>query len=300
MSSSYSTPTTKRPLLVGKLSGIAASLCWAAGFVAAKHGISVGVAPADLALHRFVWTGFVLAILLARAGMSDLGGVGWKRGFVLMLLGGPVQAFMAYTGYTLVPLGHGAVIQPGCAALVGPVLASIVLSERLSAKRIFGCVVIVAGLVTFGVESLMTIGSHGVGGDLLFVGAGMFWAGFGIVLRLWSVGGPRAAMIVGALAFFIYTPLHALLFGYQNMIAVGLGENILQAFAQGGLAGVLPIFLFARAVMLLGGGRASTFPALVPVFTIALGVLLIGEVPTFIQVIGLAIVIIGFRFAVKA
>lgn len=290
----------KHPVLIGTLCGVAAAFCWGAGFVAAKHGVSVGMAPADLALHRFVWTGFVLTLFMARTGLADLGGIGWGRGIVLMLLGGPVQAFMAYKGYTLVPLGHGAVIQPGCAALFGPLLAAAILHEHLSGRRIFGAVVIVLGLVTFGIESITAIGSHGLGGDFLFVGAGMFWAGFGIALRRWSVSGMRAAMIVGALAFLIYTPLHGILFGYQHMIDVGLRENVLQAFAQGGLAGALPIYLFARAVMLLGAGRASTFPALVPIFTIALGFLLIGEVPTILQLAGLAVVLIGFRFALKA
>lgn len=294
--SPFRTPSAS---LVGALCGIAAAMCWAIGFVAAKHGIAVGMTPADLALHRFVWTGAVLMLPLARDGLADLGGIGWGRGMIIMLLGGPIQAFMAYLGYTLVPLGHGAVIQPGCAALGGLILATLILHERPTPTRIFGGTAIIAGLLTFGAESAATIGSHGVGGDLLFVGAGMFWAAFGIVLRLWAIAGTRAAIVIGALSFLFYTPIHALIFGYRQMIAVGLAENILQGLVQGGLAGALGIYLFARAVSLLGAGRASTFPALVPVFTIALGVLLIGEVPSLLQLFGLAIVVLGFRLAMK-
>lgn len=288
-----------RPVLIGTLCGGTAALFWAAGFVAAKHGISVGMAPADLALHRFVWTGAAMALVIARRGSADLGGVGWGRGLVLMILAGPVQALAAYTGYTLVPLGHGAVIQPACAAVTGLALASIVLGERLSSQRIFGAATMIAGLVIFGAESVATIGSHGVGGDFLFVGAGALWGCFGIVLRLWSIAGLRAAIAIGALAFLIYTPLHGIFFGYQRLIAGGLTENILQAVAQGGFAGVLPIYLFGRAVTLLGAGRASVFPTLVPMFTMGLGALLIGEVPTWLQLAGLAIVLTGFRFALK-
>ena len=134
---------------------------------------------------------------------------------------------------------------------------------------------------------------------MLFVGAGTLWAGFGTILRLWAVPGTRAALIVGSLALLFYTPLHAILFGYDRMIAVGLRENVLQAVVQGGLAGALPIYLFARAVTLLGAGRAATFPALVPVFTVALGFVLISEVPSYVQLAGLAIVLVGFRFTLK-
>jgi drug/metabolite transporter (DMT)-like permease len=291
---------SRATLAVGILCGAGAASCWAAGFVAAKHGITAGMAPADLALHRFLWTGLPLLALLAREGLADLAGIGWRRGIALMLLGGPVQAFMAYKGFTLVPLGHGGVIQPACAALFGIALATLVLRERPTFERLVGAGAIVTGLLIFGAEALATIGSHGVGGDLLFVGAGALWATFGTTLRLWSVAGTRAAMIVGALAVLFYTPTHALLFGYERMLAVGFRENLLQAAVQGGLAGVLAIYLFARAVTLLGAGRASTFPALVPVLTMALGFLLLGEAPSMQQLVGLAIVLVGFRFALKA
>ena len=48
---------------------------------------------------------------------------------------------------------------------------------------------------------------------------------------------------------------------------MSLAENLLQIVVQGLLAGMLPIYLFARAVILLGAGRAATFPALVPGFS---------------------------------
>lgn len=56
--------------------GAGASMAWAAGFVAAKHGIAVGFAPADLALHRFFWSGLLLIPLVLREGLRDLGGIG--------------------------------------------------------------------------------------------------------------------------------------------------------------------------------------------------------------------------------
>src|SRR5262245_4361903 len=40
-------------LLLGVACGTGAAFCWAAGFVAARHGILAGLAPADIALHRF-------------------------------------------------------------------------------------------------------------------------------------------------------------------------------------------------------------------------------------------------------
>jgi drug/metabolite transporter (DMT)-like permease len=286
-------------VLIGTLCGIAAAIAWAAGFVVAKHGIEVGFSPADLVLHRFLWSGLFLIPLVVRDGVTDLGGVGWGRGIIVWILSGPAQALLAYTGFILVPLGHGTVIQPATAALCGIVLAAIMLRERPSGSRILGGVAITAGLVVFGFESLMTIGTHGIGGDLLFALAGAFWALFGILLRTWNLCGMRVVAAVGALSVLIFAPLHGLLVGYDTIIRMGWAENLLQIVAQGLVAGVLPIFLFSRVVTLLGAGRAATFPALVPGCALIIGYFALGNIPTIPQLVGLAIVLIGFRLTLK-
>ena len=197
------------------------------------------------------------------------------------------------------PLGHGTTIQPACAALSGLILATLVLGERPTGQRILGGAIIIVGLMVFGAESLATIGSHGVGGDLLFATAGLFWATFGILLRHWRVSGTRAVAAVGALSVVVFAPLHALIVGYAGLLQMGWYENLLQVVVQGVLAGMLPIFLFARAVILLGAGRAATFPALVPGFSLIIGYLALGIVPSIAQLVGLVIVVIGFRFVVR-
>lgn len=288
-----------RPVLIGTLCGIGAAIGWAAGFVAAKHGVAVGFTPADLALHRFFWSGLLLTPLALRHGVVKLGGIGWGRGLIMAILSGPVQAMLAYTGFMLVPLGHGTTIQPACAALFGLILASLVLRERATPQRIFGGIIIIGGLIVFGIESLTTIGSNGIGGDLLFATAGLFWAIFGTLLRRWRVPGMQAAAVVGALSVFVFAPLHAIFVGYGHILQLSLAENLLQIVVQGLLAGALPIYLFARSVILLGAGRAGTFPALVPGFGMIIGFLALGVVPSVAQVAGLVIVVVGFRFVVR-
>jgi drug/metabolite transporter (DMT)-like permease len=218
---------------------------------------------------------------------------------VMSILSGPPQAFIAYSGYVLVPLGHGTTIQPACAALFGLILATLVLREHPTAQRIVGGITIIAGLMVFGFESLTTIGSHGVGGDLMFATAGVFWATFGILLRTWRVSGTRAIAAVGALSVLVFAPLHGVFVGYDGILRMSLAENLLQVVVQGVIAGVLPIFLFARAVILLGAGRAAVFPALVPGFGLIIGYLALGVVPTPEQFIGLVIVVIGFWFTLR-
>jgi drug/metabolite transporter (DMT)-like permease len=276
-----------------------AALGWAAGFVVAKHGIAVGFSPADLAFHRFFWSGLLLMPIALREGVRKLGGIGWMRGLVMSVLGGPPQAVIAYSGFILVPLSHGTTIQPACAALFGLILSVVMLGEHPTMQRIGGGIAIIAGLMVFGWESLTTVGRHGVGGDLLFVTAGFFWAMFGTLLRTWMISGTRAVAVVAVLSLVAYAPLYAIFIGFGGMLRMSLAENLLQIVVQGLFAGMLPIYLFARAVILLGAGRAATFPALVPGFGLIIGYFALGVVPSIPQLIGLVIVVIGFRFVVR-
>jgi drug/metabolite transporter (DMT)-like permease len=294
-----SRPALLSPAIVGVLCGAGAAASWAAGFVAARHGVLIGLSPADIALHRFVWAGLLLWPVVARLGLADLGGMGWRRALIIFVLAGPTQAFLSASGFLLAPLGHGAVIQPGTSALGGLLLATVILREPLRPRRLAGAIAIIAGLLLLGGEALATIGSHGVLGDLAFLLGGVFWAVFGTLLRLWDIRAQRAAVVISALSLFIYAPLHGVAFGYTRIIAAGFWENLLQAAVQGGLAGALAIHLFARAVILLGAGRASAFPAMVPPTTLMIGLVALGEVPSLVQLAGLAVVLLGFLLTLR-
>jgi drug/metabolite transporter (DMT)-like permease len=289
----------KRTLLIGVLCGAGAALCWAAGFVVAKHGITIGFSPAELAFHRFFWSGLILMPLGLRAGFVNLGGLGWRRGLIISVLAGPPQAFTAYSGFILVPLGHGTTVQPATAALTGLILASVVLHETMTGLRKIGAAAIVIGLLIYGAESFTTTGSHGVAGDLLFVTAGIFWATFGMLLRLWQMPGLRAIGVVAMLSILIYLPLYFAIYGWHDFFAHGAFETWLQAITQGLIAGVLPIYLYARAVTLLGAGRTATFTALVPVFGAVIGLVALGIVPSAVQIAGMAVVLVGFRLTMR-
>ena len=286
-------------MIIGIVCGTLAALAWAAGFVVAKHGIQVGFSPADLAFHRFFWSGLLMLPLIIREGLRDLGGIGWGRASVMTILSGPPQSLLAYSGFILVPLGHGTTIQPACAALSGLVLASLILHEKATFQRVIGGAIIIAGLLVFCAESLTTIGNSGVGGDLLFATAGLFWATFGTLLRLWNVAGTRAVTAVGAVSVIVLAPIYLFIYGVSGLAKQSLFENLLQAVVQGGIAGSLPIYLFAHAVIALGGGRAATFPALVPVFGAIIGFLALGVAPSIAQFVGMLIVLVGFHFALR-
>jgi drug/metabolite transporter (DMT)-like permease len=284
------------PTAGGIACGAGAALFWAGGFVAARHGIAAGFSPADIAFHRFVWAGLAFLPLVVRTG--NLAGAGWLKGILLTLFGGPPLALLSYAGFLFVPLAHGGVIQPSSAALGGLMLATFVLKEKLPKQRALGAAIIVAGLCVIGGEALAKIGTHGLIGDLSFMSAGLMFATFALLLRLWRIT-PMQAVAITSVVSLIDIPMHWLAFGFERMIGLGLWENLLQLIMQGVFSGAGATYLFARSVTLLGAGRAAVFPSLVPGFTLLIGFLALGEVPTLAQIAGFAIVLVGFQLTQK-
>ena len=76
------------------------------------------------------------------------------------------------------------------------------LGDRLSARRLFGIVAIIAGMRVIGWESL--IGGGGGErvwvGDTMFVVAGLFWACYTVASRYWSV----FSMVLYVPAYFLF------------------------------------------------------------------------------------------------
>jgi drug/metabolite transporter (DMT)-like permease len=290
-------PPVKHATAWGVLCGAGAALFWALGFVAARQGVTSGMSPLVISLHRFAWPGLVLLPFAVADGFADLRDIGWLRAAALALSGGLPLALFSYLGYLFVPLGHGAIIQPACAAVGGMILAHLVLKEALPPRRIVGAIAIVAGLGVIGAEALRTMGTQGIAGDLLFVAAGSCFAIFGMLLRLWRIPALRAVAVTTILSL---AGLPILLWDFNNMIAAGFAENLMQALVQGAFAGASAIYLFTRAVVLLGVARAALFPALVPPFTLLIGAIALGEIPSAAQLAGLVIVVVGFRLTQQA
>jgi drug/metabolite transporter (DMT)-like permease len=287
------------PTVIGLLCGATAALFWAVSLVSALHGISVGITPLEIAIHRFVWVGIAFLPFVRRGGVADIAGVGWGRSIALTLTGSVLLALFSNAGFLLVPLGHGGVIQPSTAALSGLILATIVFKERVLPARVIGGIALVAGLCTIGYEAVATIGVHGILGDLSFAAAGLCFAVFGVLLKLWSIRPIRAVAITNVLAL-VLLPVEYFVSGFQPMIAAGFRENLILALVQGVLSGFLATYLFTRAVVLLGASKAAVFPALVPPFTLMTGYIFLGNIPTALQLVGLAMVLTGFRLTQKS
>ena len=210
-------------------------------------------------MHRFLWSGLVFLPIVLRAGIGNLCGIQWGRGLVLMVLGGPVMSLISYTGFLLVPLGHGSVIQPSSATLGGLLLAAVFLHHSFALSRVLGAVAIVGGLVVIGAKWIGHIGPEGVLGDLLFVLTGFMFAVFGTLLRHWRVNAFSAATIISVLSLSLL-PVYAASGGFARVAELGMSrKREAVALAQGILAGPAAMYLLAFSIQTIGVARAAVF-----------------------------------------
>jgi drug/metabolite transporter (DMT)-like permease len=291
-SSIDASPAKRRRL--GLLSGAIMALGASLSFAAARAGILGGLSPVDLIFARFIVAGLIMLPVLVRFGVRDLAGIGWPRGLVLTALGGVFFALLQTGGYGFAPLAHGAVIAPSTVTIVSTIGAAVFLRERLGRDHLAGAAIVLGGIVMIGWDGLVQpAGERAWLGDLLFFLSSILWACFTLLIRHWRVPALRATAVVSVLSFLVSTPGYLLLEGAGHLASLPLGALVFQGLVQGGLQGAVTMVAYSQAVALLGVSRAVLFPAIVPAVSVLVGIPIVGEVPSVLQVVGLALVTMG-------
>jgi drug/metabolite transporter (DMT)-like permease len=279
--------------------GLLATVIWGGFLVVSRYGVGAGLRVTDLAFLRYLTAGLILLPWLLRHSPYRLAGVGWRKGASLAFLAGPLFIIVGASGYRFAPLAHAAVIQLGMLTLVSMLFTALVLGERPTLKRLAGLAIVVAGLAVTAGPGLLRGSSTAWIGDLLFALAGSMWALFSVLQRRWGVAPLAATAVVSVLSAVVYAPVYLATEGLRIFGTISPTVLLVEIVAQGVLSGVVALFAFSRAVQDLGASRAALFPALSPGVAILLGIPVTGEVPSLIQLTGLAILTMGLVVAVR-
>jgi drug/metabolite transporter (DMT)-like permease len=283
---------------LGYLFGAAAVLMWGLYLAFARAGVSAGLTGFDFAAIRYGTAGLIMLPWLLRNNPKTMAGVGWTHAFWLMLLAGPIFIWMGVGGYKFAPLAHGAVVQPATIVIGTTILAALVLKDRPDLKRLIGIAVIVFGLAVIAGPALLEGGAMTSIGDSMFVAAGMLWAGFTTLTRRWNIKALPATAAVSVLSAAIVLPAYTATIGFDTLLALPISTLITQIIIQGVFSGVLAVICYTRAAELLGPAKAAIFPALVPAAAIIIGIPVVSEFPTLLQLTGLVLVSLGLLVAI--
>jgi len=289
--------TLRATQIAGLTYGVLAVLGWSIFNVSTKASIAHGFTPNDLTLLRFGIAGLFSLPLLCRAGISTAGGLGWKRAFILTLCAGPLFGQLVNLAMPFTPLAHAAIMVPAVAMLGGMLLGHFVLADYVSAQRWIGAAIMGAGLLW-----LMLQGSHGAThrsagyGDLLFVGAGLLWTAYTVLLKRWNADPVASVAAVNLISGVTVLPVY-LFVTHGRLPKVDTSWLIATGFFQGVLAASLTVYCYAQSVRLLGASRAAILPAMVPPVALILGAIALNNRPGLLEIAAVTVALIGFAGA---
>ena len=280
--------------------GVAAILLvmgiYAGNFVVTRYSVLNGLTSLDLAALRFFVAGLVLLPYFYHLGPSDLGGLGWRKGFILSCLAGAPYMVVFFFGLNFAPASHGAVLNPGVVPSVVFVSMVFLGLQSFSPGRALSLMLIVLGLI-FVTSSSFSMQGRVLFGDILLFTTGISWGLFTLLVKLWALRPLQAATIVSVISL-LYLPLY-LIFFYNGFAAVSLTHVVSQAVFQGIVNAIVTLYLVTYAVQKLGAQLTALFSPLVPILTTLLAISLLGEIPTVLQWTGIVMVVLSMLSAAR-
>ena len=276
---------------------VTVALCWSGSWTAGKLGVGA-VPPIELSAIRFGAAGLIM-LAIARATGASLGLARWKLLLVAAFFGIFAYNALVFVGLTLGPASDGAVLVPTLNPVLTVFLATF-LGERLTRNKVAGiaCATIGAFIVVVSAQSGTAVSSQRLLGDLLMLGGAACWSVYAtlgtITTRTGSpLGVTAVASLAGAAMLF---PFGFLEQGYRDVptwpAGAWLDIGYLVVFAT-----IVGFVLFYWAVRRFGAGLASMVSYLVPVFALVQAVLVLGEHPTPVEIVGGGVILLGVRLA---
>lgn len=287
-------PSSHSSFVRGALYGLAAVSIWAAFIVVSRLGVRTSLTPWDVAAIRFGTAGVLLLPYLVRKGLAfdRLGLVGLAA--ISIGCGAPM-VLLVNAGLLFAPAAHGGALFPGVMPLMVAVLAAMILKEAFTPQKSAGLVLIVLGAVMIVWATGGTLGTLQNIGHVLFLCAGLAWAGYTVAMRRARLDGLHAAAIAAVASLVFYVPVYSL-FLPGNLFGAPVADVVLQSVVQGILTAIVALLLYGRMVSILGATAGAAFVALTPATTAVLAIPVLGEWPSVIDWLAIAVISAGVYF----
>lgn len=275
---------------------IAVPLIWGGTFVAGKHVVSV-ISPLMGSFGRYLvaCVALLLAAFVLEGGLPRLTRQQWVSTFILGLLGVFAYNLFFMGALERLPASRAALI-----IALNPVItisiSAVVLGDRLSPRRWLGVAIALTGVwIVISHGDVMSIASAGVGfGELFMLAAVTSWALYTVIGRkvltgLTPLAATNYAALWGTLLLAIVAAPH-----FSGIHAAVFDWRMVGSLLYLGICGTALAFVwYYMSIKQLGTAVTSIFTNLVPVFGVAISVLVLGEHLLSSMLIGGAVAICG-------
>lgn len=286
-------------VLLGISVGLCAAFIGALYTVFARLGLSQGLLPWDLTFLRFATAGVLLLpfVMRSRSSLASTLRMQWKLWLAMCVLAGPLFGILMFGALQFAPPSHAAVFPFVSMSVMGMVWAAVFLGDRLTARKVLGCVVIAVGLITLSGLRADSLQGRALLGDALFIAAGASWAGFGILLRKYRIAPMQATAVISWAALLSFVPVYLLTADLSRLAHMSTGSLLTQILVQGVIAGCGTLYTYGKMVSILGPARAAVFPALAPGLAALIAWPVLGHMPGSRELLGLSLAMTGLIIA---
>jgi drug/metabolite transporter (DMT)-like permease len=284
---------------LGCAAAITALLIWSAWFAVTRLSVTHELRAADIVILR-VGVGSLVLLPFFLGEFWRMPKRAWAEAIILSLCWGAPFVLLLALGIQLTSAAHAAALTPSTMPVFAGVLAWIFLGVRPAPRQLAGYAVIVAGVValTFGAGKGDDT-RHEAVGDLALLGAALGWAIYTVRLRGSGLTTIQAAFLVCFYSTVGYLPIY-LLGGFARVGDASWSELALQIVYQGVLVGGLSVVAYNVAIAQLGPNAAAVVASLVPVVAALLAFPILGDVPTSVEAVAIAVISVGVLLAAAA
>ena len=279
------------------LAAFSVALAWSGGWIAGKLGVA-SAPPLEFSAIRFIIASGALAIIVVatrtRIRREALGPV------VLSAIFGYLgyNAFV-FVGLTMAPASDAALIVPTTIPVLTAIAASF-FGERVTTTKVAGFTLasIGAALVIAAGQTGGEVSSQRLLGDVLLLVGAVCWSIYTVLgtITLRTRSPIEVVALAAAIGALLLLPFGFLEQGYRDVPTWSAGVWVDVLF----LALVVTVgsfTLFYWVVRRVGAGIASLSSYLVPVLTLAMAVVLLGDRPEPLQLTGGLVILAGVRLA---
>ena len=253
------------------------------------------VPPLTITLHRVAWALPILALIVLFKGISvPRSPKIWGAYLVMGALNNTIPFSLIFWGQTQIESGLASILNGTTAMFAAVVAGGLLREEPLTAKKIIGAALGIAGVAFIMGPSALTDFNPSNLAQLAILGATLSYAFAGVWGKSALAGQPPLMNAFGMLtgSTLLIIPIVIVVDGPPNLelSASVWGALIGMAALSTALAYVLYFAILVRA----GAANLLMVTLLIPPFAIGLGVLFLGEQMGLEAWIGFAIISLGF------
>ena len=272
-----------------------AVVLWAINFSLIKVALKE-MSPMGFNGIRLIFASAILVVFLAvkKEGFRVDGPDFWKL-VVLGILGNTAYQLLFINGIYVTTASNTAIIIAITPAFIA-ILSSVLKHERLNWAAWMGILISLVGfyLVIMRNSGKPSFSGEGVKGDLMILAGTVCWAIYTVMAKplLRKISALKLTAITMAVGTMFYLP-----FAFRDIIRIPYTEVTVKSWASLIFSGLFALaicyVIWYESVHQVGNSRTAIYDNLIPILTVLIASLLIGERISPLQGVGMAVILAG-------